>query len=265
MSIFKLLPEGWNQETFNLKNNTIEEIEKDQIMQGIVKECDENCNLYINLGNGITGIIPKDEVEGININKDKKQKENICKGKTKKIIQFKIKEIKENTPILSRKEVQKEALQYIFENYQKGESIKGIVKNITPYGAFIEIGGGIVGLAHIEDLSVARIKTPYERLKIGQKVNAIIKNIDKENKKISLSYKENYGTWQENADKFYQGEITKGIVRETEKNKNGIFIEITPNLVGMAEYKEGLEYGKTIDVLIKKIDYNRKKIKLVII
>ena len=49
------------------------------------------------------------------------------------------------------------------------------------------------------------------------------------------------------------------------KNKNGIFIELTPNLVGMAEYKEGLNYGEKIDVGIKKIDYDKKKIKLVIL
>ena len=53
-----------------------------------------------------------------------------------------------------------------------------------------------------------------------------------------------------------------GIVRETEKNKNGIFIELLPNLVGMAEYKDGLKYGQSVDVRIKKIDYDKKKVKL---
>ena len=53
----------------------------------------------------------------------------------------------------------------------KIEKVTGIVKNIKPYGAFVEIGGGVVGLVHIEDLSVARIKTPYERVKIGQEIN----------------------------------------------------------------------------------------------
>ena len=52
---------------------------------------------------------------------------------------------------------------------------------------------------------------------------------------------------------------------ETEKNKNGIFIELTPNLVGMAEYKEGVNYGDTVEVYIKRIDNERKKIKLLIV
>ena len=57
----------------------------------------------------------------------------------------------------------------------------------------------------------------------------------------------------------------RGIVRETEKHKNGIFIEIKPNLIGLAEYKENIEYGDTIDVYIKKIVPEKKKVKLIII
>ena len=123
----------------------------------------------------------------------------------------------------------------------------------------------IVGLAYIEDLSVARIKSPYERLKIGQNVKIVVKSINRETGKINLSYKDTLGTWEENAHKFSAGMNLKGIVRETEKNKNGIFIEITPNLVGMAEYKDGLEYGKQVDIHIKKIDYDKKKVKVVLL
>lgn len=151
------------------------------------------------------------------------------------------------------------------ENIQVGANVKGIVKNIKPYGAFIDIGDGVVGLVHIEDLSVARIKTPYERVKIGQEINTKVKDIDKQSGKINLSYKDTLGTWEENAHKFSAGMNVKGIVRETEKNKNGIFIEITPNLVGMAEYKDGLEYGKQVDIHIKKIDYDKKKVKVVLL
>ena len=148
------------------------------------------------------------------------------------------------------------------ENLQVGENVKGIVKNIKPYGAFVDIGYGKVGFVYIEDLSVARIRTPYERLKIGQEINIKVKEINKENGKINLSYKEMFGTWEENADKFKKGMHVNGIVRETEKNKNGIFIELLPNLVGMAEYRNDLTYGQNINVVIKKIDYDKKKVKL---
>ena len=183
----------------------------------------------------------------------------------KRQVQFKVKEQRDNeVVILSRKEVQEEALNWVKNDLEKGQKVTGIVKNIKPYGAFIEIGGGIVGLAHIEDLSIARIKSPFERLKIGQKVEVVVKYIDKEKGKVILSYKETLGTWEENAKKFVSGSRTKGIVRETEKNKNGIFIELTPNLVGMAEYEEGLEYGQEVEVYIKKIDNEKKKVKLII-
>ena len=155
-------------------------------------------------------------------------------------------------------------IDFINGDLHVGQKVSGIVKNITKYGAFVDIGGGVVGLVYIEDLSVARIKSPYERLKIGQNVNIVVKSIDRETGKINLSYKDTLGTWEENADKFSVGMNVKGIVRETEKNKNGIFIELTPNLVGMAEYRDGLEYGKLVDVYIKRIDYDKKKVKLVI-
>ncbi len=58
---------------------------------------------------------------------------------------------------------------------------------------------------------------------------------------------------------------TKGIAREVEKAKNGIFVELRPNLVGLAEYKEGIEYGEHINVHIKKIIPDKKKVKLIII
>ena len=148
---------------------------------------------------------------------------------------------------------------------KKGQIVDGTVTGIKPYGAFIEIDKGPVGLAFIEDLSVVRIKSPEERLKIGQKVKCMVKSINEETGKINLSYKDCLGTWEENAENFKEGMTVKGIVRDKEKNKNGVFIELTPNLVGMTEYTENLRYGQTVDVCIKKIIPEKKKVKLVIV
>ena len=256
MNTFNFFPEGWKNDSFAGTKD---------IFQGIVEKCDENYNLYVKLENGKTGIIPRQEVEEINLGKDNLPKTNICIGKVNKYVQFKQKGKQGDNQVLSRRDVQKEELNFVKTELQVGQTVKGIVKNITPYGAFVDIGGGVVGLVHIEDLSVARIKTPFERIKIGQKINIMVKYIDRENGRVNLTYKEILGTWEENIKDFSVGMTTKGIIRETEKNKNGIFIELTPNLVGMAEYKEGLNYGDKIDVAIKKIDYNKKKIKLNII
>ena len=256
MSTFKFFPEGWKSEDTE---------ETKDILQGIVKNCDKDYNLHVELKNGMHGIIPRQEIEAINVDEKGYPKENLCIGKVHKYVQFKLKEKDGDKLIFSRKDVQQEVLNSVKTDLKVGDNIKGIVKNITPYGAFIDIGGGVVGLAYIEDLSVARIKTPYERLKIGQNVNIVVKSINRETGKISLSYKDTLGTWEENAKRFSVGMNTKGIIRETEKNKNGIFIELTPNLVGMAEYKEGLKYGEKVDLYIKKIDDDKKKVKVVLL
>ena len=266
MNTLKFEPEGWDNEITKLdRNNWKSYKESNEILQGLVSKCDDNYNLYIKFEDGLVGKIPRSEVEAIKTEDDGLPKTNLCSGKVHKFVQFKIKDIENDELILSRKQVQKVAIDWIKNDLEIGQKIDGIVKNIKPYGAFIEIGGGIVGLVHIEDLSVARIKSPYERIKIGQKVEIVVKSINREQGKVILSYKEILGSWEENASKFTVGTKVKGKVRETEKNRNGIFIELTPNLVGMAEYEDGLEYGQDVDVYIKKIDYDKKKVKLLIV
>ena len=130
---------------------------------------------------------------------------------------------------------------------------------------FIEIEGGLCGLLHIEDISVSRMKSPSERFSIGQKIDVMIKSIDKQNNKVVLTYKELLGNWDDNVKDYNEKTVVEGIVKEPDKFKNGIFIELKPNLVGLAEYKDGLEYGQKVNVYIKKIIKDRKKIKLLIV
>lgn len=143
--------------------------------------------------------------------------------------------------------------------------LSGIVRSIKPYGAFVEIGGGTSGLLYINDISVARMKSPEEKLQLGQKIDVKIKSIDKENKKFFLSYKDTLGSWEENAKEFKEGSIVTGIVKETAKNKQGLFIELKPNLIGMCEYTNKVKYGDKVDVKIKRIIPDKKKIKLVVV
>ena len=93
----------------------------------------------------------------------------------------------------------------------------------------------------------------------------MIKSIDKKFDRIELTYKELLGTWEDNIQDYQEGQTVKGIARDVEKSKNGIFIELKPNLVGLAEYKENIEYGNQVDVFIKKIIPDKKKIKLIIV
>lgn len=267
MEYQRYIPEGWKKEINPVSEDILKNaIQTGNIIQGIVNKCDSEYNLHIDFGNNIKGIIPREEIEAVNIDKDGLPRPNICMSKINSFVQFKVKDIaQKDFYILSRKEVGKDALNWIANDLKQGQIVNGIVRSIQSYGAFIEIGGGIVGLLHIEDISVARIKTPYERLKIGQKLKIVVKSIDRENKRVILSYKELLGTWEENIELFKEGIIVKGIVRETEKSNNGIFVELKPNLVGLAEYKEGIEYGQNIDVYIKKIIPDKRKVKLIIV
>lgn len=267
MEYQKFIPEGWIDTKVELNNTLLKEaFENGEILQGYVNDCDFNYNLHIDLGNNIKGIIPRNELEEINTDEFGYCSPNICKNKVNNFVQFKIKEIYDNEKIiLSRKKVQKEALYWAKNELEPGMIVNGIVRNMRKFGAFVEIGGGVVGLLHVEDISISRIKSPEERFSIGQKINVMIKSIDKENDKIVLSYKELLGNWEDNVKEYNEKTVVEGIVKETDKFKNGIFIELKPNLVGLAEYKEGVEYGQKVKVYIKKIIKDRKKIKLLII
>lgn len=142
---------------------------------------------------------------------------------------------------------------------------KGRIINIEDYGAFIELSNHIVGLLPIENISISRIRSPYERFQIGQTIPVKVKQINQEKNQVTFTHKELLGDWEENAKKVKEGMKVEGIIKEEEKNQNGIFVELTPNLVGLAEYKENMQYGERVQVYIKKIIPEKKKIKLIIL
>lgn len=141
MEYQKFIPEGWQITNEEITKDTLKAaMQAGTVMQGIVSKCDENNNLHIDLGKNIKGIIPKSEVETSEI-----VKESIYKNKENTYIQFKVREIKDDGVVtLSRKAVKEEALDWVTKDLNSGDVVCGIVKNIRPFGAFVEIGGGIV-------------------------------------------------------------------------------------------------------------------------
>lgn len=267
MEYLKFIPEGWNNKIENYELSDLKKAyQNGDIIQGFVHKYDDNFNLHVRLNENIEGVIPRNEIDYLESDEMGFVRSSICKNKLNTFVQFKIKEIyNDNRLILSRKSANAEAIEWMNRNLVKGQIVPGIVKNIRKYGVFIEIGAGVVGLLNIEDISVSRIKSPEERFYIGQKINVMIKSVDSESKKIFFTYKELFGTWEDNVKEISVGSIVKGTIRESDKFKNGIFVELKPNLVGMAEYKEGYQYGQIVDVYIKRIIDTKKKIKLVII
>lgn len=138
MNTLEFKPEGWNNEITMLDQENISEyIATNEILQGLVKECDENYNLHVQFENGLMGIMPRQEVEGINLEENGLPRTNLCTGKVHKFVQFKIKEAKDdNNIIISRKEVQKEALKWIKTTLKEGDKVN---RNCKKYQALWSI------------------------------------------------------------------------------------------------------------------------------
>ncbi len=118
----KFIPEGWNDmnKAFSLEELNIASI-NGNVMQAKVTRCDSNYNLYLDLGNNITGIIPREEVEAVNIDETGFPKPNICTRKINRFVQFKVKDTtRKDAVILSRKAVGKEAMNWMKNDLKEG-------------------------------------------------------------------------------------------------------------------------------------------------
>ncbi|MCI5652476.1 MAG: S1 RNA-binding domain-containing protein [Ruminococcus bromii] len=165
------------------------------------------------------------------------------------------------TAVLSRRKAQERCMEQYISHLVRGDVIDVRITHLEPFGAFADIGCGIVSLLPIDAISVSRIDHPRERLTVGMDIRAVIRA--KDENRITLSHKELLGTWKQNAERFRVGETVAGIVRSVESY--GIFIELTPNLAGLAELKENVQPGQQASVFIKSILPNRMKVKLVIV
>lgn len=148
------------------------------------------------------------------------------------------------------------------DQLQPGDILPCIVTHIEPFGAFCDVGCGISALLPIDCMSVSRISSPADRVSVGQQILCAIKSRDAQGRFV-LTIRELLGTWAENAAAFTVGETVVGIVRSVEEY--GTFIEIAPNLAGLAESCPDLRPGQAVSVYIKNILPEKMKIKLVIV
>ena len=179
-----------------------------------------------------------------------------------KIIGFQKDENDREYAILSRKIVQQECMNNYISKLRPGDVITARVTHMENFGVFLDIGAGINGLLPIDSISVSRIPHPSVRFSVGQSIRVVVKSIDEQGR-LTFSHKELLGTWEQNADEFAAGETVPGIVRSVESY--GIFVELTPNLAGLAEYSPGISAGCHAGVYIKSMLPERMKIKLIIV
>lgn len=234
------------------------------ILEARVVLCDAQHNLYVELGN-YRGIIPRQET--LYNPSGEEIKDIAIITRVGKSVCFMVTDIiREDDGVriyLSRRKAQIECCRNYISKLGTGDVVETAVTHLEKFGAFCDIGCGLVGLLPIDCISVSRISHPQERFFCGQTIKCVVKNIEREVCRVTLTHKELLGTWEENASLFRAGETAAGVIRSVESY--GIFVELAPNLAGLAEWCEGVCQGQTAAVYIKSIIPEKMKIKLVII
>ncbi len=253
-----------NHELTSTEKGLERALEKQIILEAPATLCDQDFNLHVSLGGKIQGIIPKREVQYPDSEevKDIAILTRVGKPVCFKVTGFTRNSYGEKTAILSRRAAQKECYENYIASLLPGDIIPSKITHLESFGAFVDIGCGIISLLSIDLISVSRISHPSARLSVGDTIFSIVKSID-EKGRIYVSERELLGSWEENANLFSEGETVRGIVRSVESY--GIFVELKPNLAGLAEFKEGVFVGQTAAVYIKSIIPEKMKIKLIII
>ncbi len=263
------LPEGklaLTQENINILSSSAllgEAMHNEKILEAKAIICDSHHNLIVDLG-CMRGIIPREE-GAIGI-KDGTVRDIAVISRVNRNVSFVVTDILKDSEgkeyaLLSREKAQQKCIQNYISTLLCGDVVNARITHLENFGAFADIGCGIVALLPIDAISVSRIEHPRERFTVGMDIKAVIKSI--ENGRISLSHKELLGTWEENASNFCAGETVSGIVRSVENY--GAFVELAPNLAGLAESKDGVVAGQQASVYIKSIIPEKMKIKLIII
>ncbi len=240
--------------------------ETQQVLDMYIEDIDENLNMIGKIGKNIKAIIPRDEASSV-VGEEGLVEEKYIVNKKGKVLPVCIKEIIENENgielIMSKRILELKVRKWMYMHLKAGVKLRGIVVGLKDYAAFVDVGGGVTGILKLQDMSETRLTNAADMFKLGQRIEVIVKKYDRDTGRIELSYKELMGTFEENVKKFKEGDIVDGIVRN--RMKTGVFVEIAPNVTGIAEHVNGIEYGQKVLVSIKKINLERKKVKLIII
>ena len=183
---------------------------------------------------------------------------------------------KRNNVVVSRRAVLEETMgadrEALLESLKEGAVVKGIVKNITDYGAFVDLGG-IDGLLHITDLAWRRVKHPSEVLTVGEEVEAKILKFDQEKNRVSLGIKQlGDDPWVALSRRYPVG--TRLFGKVTNLTDYGAFVEIEPGIEGLVHVSEMdwtnknvhpakiAQLGDEVEVMILEIDEDRRRLSL---
>lgn len=230
------------------------------VLEGTALLCDENHDLLVKFG-PFTGRIPREETAlGI---AEGSTRDIAILSRVGKPVSFTITSLEGETPLLSRRRAQELALDHILTHWVPGQVVPAVVTHLEPFGAFVDIGCGVPSMIGVERLSVSRVSHPRDRFRVGQEIFAAVLSVDRSERRVGLTHRELLGTWEENAALFRPGMTLPGYVRGLKDY--GAFVELTANLSGLAECREGVREGDRVSVYLKSILPDRMKLKLLII
>lgn len=232
-----------------------------EIFQAMCVKCDEFHNLHLDFGE-IRGVIPREEAAlGIS---EGKTKEIAILSRVGKWVCFQVLAFDHRgNAILSRRAAQAEARSYFLSALRPGDVIPAVVLNPTEFGVFCDIGCGFTALMRIDRCCISRLVSTKELYVPGQVIYAAILSADDNAGLIHLTGRELLGTWEENIQKFRPGQTVTGTVRSV--MPYGVFIELTPNLSGLAEADIDVAVGDPVSVYIRSIQEEKHKLKLTVI
>jgi small subunit ribosomal protein S1 len=219
-------------------------------IEGLVHISEMSWTKRINHPSELVSIGDQIEVQVLNINKEKQEIS------------------------LGMKQTQPNPWDKVAERYPQGTVVSGVVRNLTNYGAFIEIEEGIDGLLHVSDMSwVRKVAHPSEVVQKGDKVTCIVLNVDQERKRIALGLKQmNNDPWEGDIPGRYKPNDMK-VGKVTKLTNFGVFVELEPGLEGLLHISELADHkvdspddvvkvGDEIEVKILRVDVAERKIGL---
>lgn len=256
----RLLPTGENREACASRQSLRRAMEEGRVLEGCALLCDPSHDLVVRVGE-FTGLIPRGEAAlGVT---EGTTREIAILSRVGKPICFTVEDAQGERLLLSRRKVQERALAHMMSVWRQGDVIPATVTHLEPFGAFVDVGCGIPSMLSLEQISVSRIPHPRQRFVPGQEIFAAVTGLDRDHGRVALSHKALLGTWAENAARFAPGMTVPGYVRGIKPY--GAFIELTPNLSGLAEPCAELREDQRVCVYIKSIQPERHKIKLLVI
>ncbi len=213
---------------------------------------------HVDLGNNIQGYLKLSDFSD-----DAEVSKTTILSKIGTNIRVYIDDIKDNVVYVNRVRLQNEYKKNVLSKLEIGTIFDTTVLSVAPFGVFVNMGKDILGLLPIGDVSIARFSNIKEVFKKGDTIKVIYKGMTKGG--YVVSHKELLGTWEENLNDFRIGEYCQGIVRELKPY--GVFIELAPNLTGLAELPENydIHLGDSVCIQLKSINKEKLKVKLYIV